>query len=381
MTQSRKGKWLARLVVILAYVLLAEGASYLGLRILGLPTSFARPERSEKLPWGAWGKPNTVARHSNDCFDVPYRFNSAGARDAERSLQGKGRWVAIGDSFIEGYGLPEESRLTNLLEKDTGHEILNFSSSGNFGPLQYLIVYQQLASTYEHEGVIVGFLPDNDFEDNDPAWWAENRSAANGLRHRPYYVLSPDGNSFTIQYGVKGKTYPSEDFDREPSPPPETLQDKIVSAAGQAGREAWRQMTAHSSLLALTKMVITRLSAQGGEKGVDKSAGYFMENPQAARATELIMGQLAAAAGDRKKVLLVFPRQTDLDKQKETGKAGNEPFLAFLDRVKAQGWQVIDLSTIAALRQMKDVTLGCDGHWNAEASRQAASAIEPLINW
>ena len=106
--------------------------------------------------------------------------------------------------------------MTNLLERDTGHAVLNFSSSGNFGPLQYLIVYQQLASTFEHDGIMVGLLPDNDFEDNDPAWWAANRSKANGLRHRPYYVLSPDGNSFTIQYGVEGKTYPSENFDREP---------------------------------------------------------------------------------------------------------------------------------------------------------------------
>ena len=44
-----------------------------------------------------------------------------------------------------------------------------------------------------------------------------------------------------------------------------------------------------------------------------------MEDAQAARATELILGQLSASAQGKKKVLLVFPRMNDLVLQRERG--------------------------------------------------------------
>ena len=43
--------------------------------------------------------------------------------------------------MIEGVGQPADKRLTNILEKDTGREFLNFGS-GSFGPLQYALMLQ-----------------------------------------------------------------------------------------------------------------------------------------------------------------------------------------------------------------------------------------------
>jgi hypothetical protein len=72
-----------------------------------------------------------------------------------------------------------------------GRQVLNFGMSGDFGPLQYLILYKGLAKKFEHKGLIVGFLPDNDFTDNDITFWSQPERHTSRLRHRPYYVLNP----------------------------------------------------------------------------------------------------------------------------------------------------------------------------------------------
>ena len=370
--------WLLAAIITAA---VAETAAFVGLRILGMPTTYAKPNRTENNPWGAWGKPNSVSRHAFECYDVPYRFNSVGARDVERSLQGEGRWIAIGDSFMEGYGLPEEDRVSNLIESATGHQILNFSTSGNFGPLQYLILYQQLASKFEHKGLMVGFLPDNDFQDNDPIWYEKNRSKGHWLRHRPYYELAPDGNSFKIRYGVHGETIPSDDLDKEPMRPTESAIQNAIGNVKRTTSLNVKDAARHSSFFTLLHSVGAKVLAPKTSDEQDAQAGYFMTDAKAARAAELIFASLADSAMDKQKVMLIFPRDIDLNNQRKTGKKGSPEFLAFLEHVSKQGWQIIDLSDLETIQNMPDVTLGCNGHWNAAANHAAAAAIEGRVKW
>ncbi len=77
------GTWAMALAIT---AVTAEATSFLGLRLLDLPTAIVNPPKSEKLPWGAWRVPNTVSRKTAGCFDVAYHYNSVGARDKERSL-------------------------------------------------------------------------------------------------------------------------------------------------------------------------------------------------------------------------------------------------------------------------------------------------------
>lgn len=370
--------WLLALALT---AVVAETAAFAGLWALGMPTTYAKPERTENSPWGAWGKPNSVSRQAYECYNVPYRFNSVGARDVERSRQGQGRWIAIGDSFMEGFGLPEEDRISNQVERATGHQVLNFATSGNFGPLQYLILYQQLASKFEHEGLIVGFLPDNDFQDNDPMWWEKNRSKGHWLRHRPYFELAPDGNSFTIRYGVHGETIPSDDLDKEPMRPTKSFFKNMIRNFKQITDLTVMDAARHSSFFTLVQMVGAKVSAPKPSAEQDAEAGYFMSDARAARATELIFASLADSARDKQKVMLVFPRDVDLSNQRAAAKKGSPEFLAFLDHVSQQGWQVIDLSDVEAIQNMPDVTLGCNGHWNAAANHAAAAAILGNVKW
>ena len=68
---------------------------------------------------------------------------------------------------MEGFGLNHEDTLTFKIQKKIKKKVYNLSSSYNFGPLQYYLLYKSLGENLPHETVILTFLPMNDFVDND----------------------------------------------------------------------------------------------------------------------------------------------------------------------------------------------------------------------
>ncbi len=382
MNAQRAKKWGAWALALAITAIAAEATSFVGLRLLDLPTALVKPPKSEKLPWGAWGIPNSVSRRIAGCFDVTYHFNSVGARDRERSLQGANRWIILGDSFVEGFGISENDRLSDLLEKFTGYEMLNFGTSGSFGPLQYKILYEKLASKYEHKGIVVGLLPDNDFNDNDPDWWTRNISEKHWLRHRPYYELAPDAGSFDVRYGVHGKSVPRDDFDIPPVPPVENVLGRALQYSIGNMLSALTRLSRYSSFFTLVRLVKARIGSKKSEYlASGTGTGYFTTDRRAMRATELILNDLGQHASGKAKVMLVFPRDVDFSQQQRLGNRGSPEFIAFLKSVASAGWQVIDLSLVAALQAMPDTTLGCNSHWNAAANRAAAEYLRHEVEW
>ncbi len=134
--------------------------------------------------FGMWHPANGHFLHQEGCFSFEYFTNSYGARDVERSLHAsRPRTVVLGDSFVEGFGLPVDKRLSNVLEARTGREHLNFGTGGGFSPLQYALVYRSLASKFDHDRVLVEVLPDNDFHEMDGPWMEDHYPG----RYFPYY--------------------------------------------------------------------------------------------------------------------------------------------------------------------------------------------------
>ena len=86
--------------------------------------------------------------------------------------------------MVEGVGQPADKRLTNILEKDTGREYLNFACS-DFGPVQYALMYKTMASKFDHDLVLVGVVPDNDFHDMD---FAYRKAHGRNGEYRPFYA-------------------------------------------------------------------------------------------------------------------------------------------------------------------------------------------------
>ena len=158
---------------------------------------------NEESKWGAWHQSNQIANHKSICFNATYSSNSIGARDTEFSIakNNKKRIILIGDSFAEGWGLNNNQTLHHNIEKSSGFEVYNFGSAGDFGPLQYWILYRELAKNYSSDGVLILLYPANDFTDNDYNYWK-----ATGLnkipfsskeRHRPYFSKSIKPNDLT----------------------------------------------------------------------------------------------------------------------------------------------------------------------------------------
>ena len=288
----------------------------------------------------------------------------------------------MGDSFVEGYGIAEEERVSDLLEGFTDREMLNISSSGNFGPLQYKILYEQLAAKHEHKGIVVGLLPDNDFVDNDSDWWSENKSQKHLLRHRPYYELAPDAGSFGVRYGVHGKSVPRDDFDVAPALPAKGVLGRIMQVSERNMRSILKRLAQRSSSFALVHLLSARIGANKRELSAPETGtGYFTTDVSALRAAELILDELAQDAAGKSRIMLVFPRDSDISQQKTQGKQGSMEFIAFLKNVASTGWKVIDLSQVPALQAMPDTTLGCNSHWNAAANRAAAEYLRTEIAW
>lgn len=156
--------------------------------------------RTEGDAWGVWHKPHARDRHVTRCFDVQYQSNSIGARDDEFSKEaqpGVTRVILLGDSFAEGYGVDFASTSQALIEQYAGVEVLNFGSAGDFGPVQYYLLYDRVARQFEHDTVIVYLLPANDFRDNDYA--ARHDIPALVPTYRPYWKSTGTGH-FEIVY-------------------------------------------------------------------------------------------------------------------------------------------------------------------------------------
>lgn len=126
---------------------------------------------------GIWHVPEVRVTVPTPAGDVLYETNAEGMRDRprERRSSARERVVVLGDSFIEGCFVAASNRVTDLLEQQTGIEFLNFGTSGGFGSIQEWLLYQHRAQAFDHSRVLLFLLPDNDFDDNNPAGHASDR--------------------------------------------------------------------------------------------------------------------------------------------------------------------------------------------------------------
>ncbi len=163
--------------------------------------------RNEKNIWGAWHKENIKIRHKTDCFDAIYHTNNIGAKDYDFEIKKnyKKRFILLGDSFAEGFGVNNNFAFKSYLEKSLNSEIYNFGSSGALGPLQYYLIYENLAKKYEHDSIIISLLPSNDFTENDYALWKKKKwnLIHDVERYRPYYIKKSYGFDYFIPENAK----------------------------------------------------------------------------------------------------------------------------------------------------------------------------------
>lgn len=339
--------------VLLVTGLLLEGGARLAARagwlVVSLPPG-ADYWWSGHPELGMWRYPNARWEHLTACFQVTYETNSVGARDVERPERADGsRVVVLGDSFLEGWGVPLEARLSSRLEAATGVPHLNFAMA-HFSPYQELLAYRGLAGRYDHDAVLVGLLPANDFLDAELDLAA---TIADSYLYRPYLVGEPPD-------------YTHWDH-REPALRALLRRNSFAANAALAAQSRW---------------TASRLNADGpvleAPPGKTPSWFYDFRESHAARLAA-VLRMLAEEAEGRPVAVLLLPIAYDLDRYASSGPA------PLADRLRAslEGTSVRIVDLLPAMAgsgtPAQDFFLSCDYHWsvvgNAVAARLARRAL------
>lgn len=311
--------------------------------------------------FGAWHPPNTRYLHQKACFRVVYESNSYGARDRERSRGSDARRVVVlGDSFMEGFGVVAEDRLSDVLEAATGTPHLNFGSSGNTGSTHAFALYTTLASGFRHDAVLASILPENDFDDDVPK----------PDRYQPYWEgRYPD---LELRYSL-----PSVDDSK--------FRCDTSAAEFSFGR-ALREFTYSKNVLdyGYSAFKQWRLGRKLEASADGPSSRFFRYSPEEFDRLRHSYEQLAAAAAPRPVVLFTIPRHADFA---ACGPEGANPLDAALAEWAAGVENVWFVPLLPAMKlrfgdALQDQFLPCDAHWGraghaaaAEALREAAGAV------
>ncbi len=298
--------------------------------------------------FGMWHPANGHFLHQEGCFSFEYFTNSYGARDVERSLHADHpRTVVLGDSFVEGFGLPVDKRLSNVLEARTGREHLNFGTGGGFSPLQYALVYSSMASKFDHDRVLVEVLPDNDFHEMDAAWMEDHYPG----RYFPYYR-----DDFSV--GYMGKFNPN-------------LLDEFGDRT-DAFLRAYFATYHVVEYIQAARLYSIRPRLYSGYNDYSETDLARLQKAL------LDIKQTAGARGAEVYVFLI-PRPHDFQRYRQ-GQDRLGPVLEAWGR--EAGIRVKDLLPGMDARGKGDYSaffLPCDDHWSAQGTQAAADILQPWI--
>lgn len=323
--------------------------------------------RNEEAAWGAWHLPNVRDVEGRDCFKAVYQSNSIGARDREFSEKsgGRPRIVLLGDSFAEGYGINADMTAESALEKLLDREVMNFGTGGDVGPLQYYLIYKNLAKRFQHDAVIVFLLPANDFTDNDYAVWQhkdKNFLTGNSVRYRPYTIKDREGHyDFFYPENAVRRT----NLYWHPNPLIHRIQLFLI-------RYSWTGNFFRTLKAVLEYRNTDRQPARPGPY-----SGYFDATVE--QQTDAIhwIGATLEESKPRSVTVVAIPTRSDIRRIVAGNNPSEQAWQVQLRRLEADSggrMQFIDLAKEAPA-DFETLYLPCDGHWNEAGHRWAANAI------
>ncbi len=364
----RSHRWRKAAHVILAFalgLLLLESLLFASIRIglLDVRTPSFSLSNARSRFWidvdpvvGVWHAPGSSYHHIDSCFDLHYRANAYGARDRERSIHSdEPRIVVLGDSFVEGWGVARGNRFTDRLERRTGIEHLNFGTAGTFGPTQYYLLYQSRAAAFDHDAVLVGLYPANDFTDDD----LEYGQAYFAHRYRPYlWGDYPDYELFYFR--------------------PNLAEGTRALAGMKLLRNTLRECSSIYNTISYAKTLtkLQRAVRRTGRSGRSASMSrYYTFSDEEFSRMRYAIEQIVEQAGTRPITLFTVPGARDL--RRYDGKT--TPLAERLgDLCESIGVTYVDLLDCMSRRQTDHdaLFLECDGHWNALGHALAADCLQ-----
>ena len=360
----RVGKVFRFMVAVLFTGLAIEFGAILVSKAYGLPLTAGQSLTSAlssttfwsgtHTTFGEWHPANRVLQHRSACFDVRYETNSYGARDRDRSRDASApRVLVMGDSFMEGWGVDTSDRLSDRLEAETGLEHLNFASSGELGSTTELLIYRDLASQFDHDGVILAVLPENDFEDND----LEFGQIFHEDRYRPYFV--PDSAGYHLVFHN------------------ESVRDHPRLYRSLRYAKAFARNVSFTYRLTSYLRAVDVYESNRLESGVASGplSRYYDFPDDAWALMSFGIRELARQAAPRPLLILSLPTRQDIERFRIGPPPPLPDSLAAL--ASEVGASYIDLLPpfVDAGLPHEDLFLWCDGHWTAQGHALAASLV------
>lgn len=280
--------------------------------------------------------PNSTYKIKKNCFETSYKFNTLGFRDQlEAKTTEKSRVLVIGDSFMEGVGVNEDKRFSDLLEKASKLPHLNFAM-GDKGTTQAFLIYDSIAKTYQHNAILWGIFPTNDFIDDDPN-----------------FGKNIDG----IKPCWSG-TYPNYELKFFPEEAPSK---KTSSTIKRFLKSYTYTYNAIFYLKETIKLILVK------EHQIPKT-GYFNYTEEQLKRMQYSIERLRLSANDKSITILCIPSANDL-KAKEKKQQNIE--IVLRDICSNLDIEFIGLYELfAAQDQLKnDFYYQCDSHWNPDGHR------------
>lgn len=137
-------------------------------------------------------KPGTCILSATE-FSNRYHINSCGLRDDEKSLN-KPNIIVVGDSYAMGWGVNQAETFAEILEKQSGLNVLNAAIS-SYGTTREMIMLRRL-DTKNLKFLIIQYC-ENDFDENREFFLKGNR----------LYTMSPEEYQRNTDFNEQSKAY------------------------------------------------------------------------------------------------------------------------------------------------------------------------------
>jgi lysophospholipase L1-like esterase len=330
--------------------------------------------------FGVWHKPNSQTTTTGPCWSVQYAFNSAGARDTQRTINAnKSRFLLIGDSFFEGYGVRHEDQFQQILEQKTHTEFMSFASSGNFGLTQMQLMYDTLASKYEHNYLIISFFPFNDFNDDNYEYCKTNATYNN--RYRPYYTKNQN-NTYSLKY-LTTKLEDSEWYYKNYKQKTKTDNFKEIINGEQSifGKINTINKNFSFGRAIVSHLIKTLAGAKYQKQNKIKSEVFEKINQEEIEKYFYVLNKIKTKTKSKKIILLTIAHPLDYINYQQT--KSNKLGVLINNYCTTNNIKTIDLlEELKTYPNLPELSLPCDGHWSAKGHQVVADILQKkLTDW
>ena len=310
--------------------------------------------------WGMWHYPNQTIERKINCLQFSVHTNSYGARDIERiKLADSNRLIFLGDSYIEGWGMNENARLSNLAEVALKKEVMNFSC-GWLTPTQEYLVYKDLAKDFSHNSIVWSILPFNDLDGDDSSY----HEADKYVHYQPFF----EGTYPNYQLLYREDSLSKSTFNRE----------NFAKAPQLSGKQKFNNfLTEFSCWFNIYRAVKTNnnfsaFSRSGG-------SGYYTYKQAELNKLFFLIKKMKTEAAGKNIILLTLPVKDDFAAYQKNKVV---PLKNSLDSLcRSEGITYIDMLTELEAKEKDAAKLyfDCDGHWNEYANKLASEILIPVL--